>query len=61
MKDLKIIFRSLLIVAPFVIAIWIIAEIFERKEILQDGFQPLIWIAPILVIFSVWLIIKSKW
>ena len=60
MKDLKLILKSLLIVAPFFVAIVLIDHFTDEFDLLQGEYAPLWYILPIMAILAGYLIIKTR-
>lgn len=55
MKDLTLIARSVLFIAPFFVAIVLIDIFTDKLNILQGEYAPLLYIVPIIGILVFWL------
>ena len=59
-KDLKNVAISISIVAPFFVAIWLIDMLSDKFNWFQTEYGPLLYIVPILVVFVVFMLIKTR-
>ncbi len=59
-KDLKLIFTSLLIVAPFFVAIVLIKHFTDKYDVLQGEYAGLWYILPIMAALVVFLVVKTR-